>query len=301
MKETTANTSPPPSSSSTLHSPLITNHLRKQSVVCSTADLRKHSAYASIPGETKRLTPRISDGTGKKNLLNLIAKQIDVQQKEHILSDKVKKQMMKESDLKKEKQDRIAEVFLKKESLQQKLDRGVETKPVSRQNTPALSQSNSKPADRGNLNFFLDSTNFKEDNKSLPNKNKSDDLDLDTRSMSMSVPRRHTSPSKFNSQAYINIPPNNNINKTTTSTQPVAVTVTRSRTRISMKAATPQTSIRTIVPETPASTTTLLPYPQDMKPNSRSQLHFSDVWKKAEGKDVFPYVHRSVVSEYLNI
>lgn len=258
-----------PLSSPTAHSSHTSNYLRRGSVSISTEQLRSQTVVpTAIPGETKRTVPLKHNGDGRKNILNLITKQVEKNKKEKEFQEAVRSELTKETVIKKERQDKIVEIFLKEPS------------PISRQNTPKPPVKKlpkkplvEKPKDRGNLNYFLSQSNFKEpkclsQDQKKKRSNKYDDIDT----------RLRTSPSP-------GVPGNSSDHSTSTTSQPPPPAATR---LITKQRLPPN---KKPVPIKAKPETTLLPYPQDVS-KTKGTLHFNDVWKKVETKDIFPHVNR---------
>ena len=259
------------------HNSHAANYLRRGSVCVSTETLKNQSVVpTAIPGETKRTTPLKNNGDGRKNLLNLMAKQVENNKNERKFQESVKMALTKDTIMKKERQDKIVDLFFKKEA-----------PLLIRQNTPKpeikkapKTTAVAKPKGRGNLDYFLSQSNFKEpkclsqEQKKKKN-NKYDAIDT----------RLKTSPSATM--------PGNSLNLSKSSTSQPPPPNTNDTARLITKPRLPPN--KKPVPVKAKPETALLPYPEDVN-KSEGNLHFSDVWKKAEGKDIFPYVNRSVLS-----
>lgn len=255
----------------------VANHLRKGSVVISVSDLRRQSVVpTAIPGETQRTEPLKNNGKGRENLLRVLSKQVNVNREKKELQNKIEKEIIKESILKKEKQDKMVKVFFKEESPY--TDKEALAK-VKRDRKQAIA-NREKPTNRGNLDFFLEKNNFKEPAcLTAPKKKTNSKYDeIDTR-LKTDLGRASSSGSGYLSSSLIT---------GTSSTSSAPATRVNVKPRLPPNKATPK---KVTKPET-----NLLPYPQDVTKNE-NRLHFVDVWKKGEPKDVFPHVNRFVIFE----
>jgi hypothetical protein len=278
----------------------ISNHLRKNSsVIISVESLRKQEVVpTAIPGETKRKESLKNNGNGRKNLINMMSKQVGVNQKDKELRQTVDKEITKESVIKKTRQDKIVDVFFKAESpLMQS------TTPKSRVKKSQKKPHSEKQVDRGNLSYFLTNSNFKEPKCLTKEKEKAQAQaqtargKYDTIDTRLRTHQTSSSSSPFHSDT-------NHVNfayraPTNTRTHPHTTTTTTTKSQLSPTTPSCSSRIHTKKRVPPNQReepeTTLLPYPHDMnkrQSQTQSQLQFSDVWKKVETKDIFTHVKR---------
>jgi hypothetical protein len=271
--------------------------MRKNSVVISIADIKAQQVVpVAIPGVTKRTEPLNNNGKGRENLLRVLTQQVNVNREEKEFKQKIEKEITKESVIQQERQDKIVKVFFKKESPL------IATKPPLKIKKPKAC-SEKLPVERGNLSYFLEKTNFtepqclikekereREKKNQRPGSSKYDAIDTrlnTTYSRPSSAPAPAPVRSSFltSSNSYLD---NSSPPSKADPSPPSAVPCLHTRMRVPPG----KRGIRKNV-TTPETNSSLLPYPEDIG-KSDSRLHFSDVWKKVETKDVFPHVNRSV-------
>ena len=264
----------------------VGNHLRKGSVVITVADLRRQSVVpTAIPGETKRTEPLKNNGDGRKNLLRVLSKQININRTDNEFKQTIEKEITKESVLKGARQDKIVDVFFKDESPY--TDKEALAK-FKRDKKIAMKHIQDKKVNRGNLNFFMDKSNFKEPSCLAPDKTKSKSKydEVNTRLVT-NFSRPSTAPGPVVPRNTFMTSTADFLGSSSISQSPVNLPTKPNRSSSKPRVSPHKTPAkRPVRPET-----TLLPYPQDIK-NQDSRLNFTDVWKKAEPKDIFPHVNR---------
>jgi hypothetical protein len=231
-------------------------------------------------GETKRAeSPKNSgSGEGKKNLRNLMSKQLKLNKTNKELNHAVRSEITKGAIIKQERQDKIVDVFFKEDCplISQHTPKHKVKKPQKRSHTE-------KPKDRGNLSYFLTNSNFKEP-KCLSQEKKpassriSKYNEIDSRLKTQTQRQAPGNMSSFFSSSY------SDNNSASTSSQPAGAPRLLTQHRLP-----PNKKLTNPKPKPEA--TLLLPYPQDVSTN-QTQLEFHDVWKKVETKDIFPHVNR---------
>ena len=249
---------------------------RKSSVVISSEDLKKQTTVPTeIPGEMKRKEAPVRSGEGRKNLRNLIGKQLEMNREQKSFDEEVKTNIYKEEELKKERQDRIVDVFLKEPDpvvKEARPDPVRKKKPKNRKG-PSLEDANQ----RGNLGYFLTDSNFKKPKTLTREKSK----------ISMSTYNAIDSRLK-SSQVDLK---GNTFGDVFLTGMSSSTSGSKIAPRLNAKPRLPANKSYKMNKTMSKFDTTLLPYPQEVS-KSEHRLNFGDVWKRADTNDIFPYASR---------